>query len=103
MKGINCSKILLRGKKKKVLSRVHVRSLEQRARNAHDQNEQTLHSMDFGRFFVTIGSCNHIMRIISTKSATQESEQITVVTRISTLGAYLRWVLKRSRCLFIFS
>ena len=30
------------GKIKKVLSRAHVRSLEQRARNAHDQSEQTL-------------------------------------------------------------
>ena len=58
MKGINCSKILLHGKEKKVLSRVHVRSLEQKGRNAYDQNEQTLHSVDFGRFFVTIESCN---------------------------------------------
>ena len=41
MKGLNCSKLLLRGKKKKVLSHAHVRSLEQRAKNAHDQNEQT--------------------------------------------------------------
>ena len=32
----------LRGKIKKVLSRTHVHSLEQRARNAHDQSEQTL-------------------------------------------------------------
>ena len=37
-------KLLLRGKIKKVLSRLEVCSLEQRARNAHDQNEQTLHS-----------------------------------------------------------
>ena len=35
-------KLLLCGKIKKVLSRAHVCSLEQRARNAHDQNEQTL-------------------------------------------------------------
>ena len=35
-------KLLLLGKIKKVRSRVHVRSLEQRARNAHDQSEQTL-------------------------------------------------------------
>ena len=34
--------LLLRGKIKTVLSRAHVCSLEQRARNAHDQNEQTL-------------------------------------------------------------
>ena len=43
-KRINCSKLLLRGKIKKVLSRAHMCSLEQRARNAHDPNEQTLHS-----------------------------------------------------------
>ena len=37
-------KLLLRGKIKNVLSRAHVCSLlEQRARNAHDQIEQTLH------------------------------------------------------------
>ena len=35
-------KLLLRGKIKKVFSRALVCSLEQRARNAHDQNEQTL-------------------------------------------------------------
>ena len=35
-------KLLLHGKIKKVLSRAHVCSLEQRARKAHDQNEQTL-------------------------------------------------------------
>ena len=34
--------LLLRGKIKKVLSRAQVCSLEQRTRNAHDQNEQTL-------------------------------------------------------------
>ena len=33
---------LLHGKIKKVFSRAHVCSLEQRARNAHDQNEQIL-------------------------------------------------------------
>ena len=42
MKGINCSQLLLRGEVKKALSRTDVRSLEQRARNAHDQSEQTL-------------------------------------------------------------
>ena len=35
-------KLLLCGEIKKVLSRAHVYSLEQRTRNAHDQNEQTL-------------------------------------------------------------
>ena len=35
-------KIVLRGKIKEVLSRAHVCSLEQRAGNAYDQNEQTL-------------------------------------------------------------
>ena len=35
-------KLLLPGKIKKVLSRANVRSLERRARNAHDQSEQTL-------------------------------------------------------------
>ena len=35
-------KLLLCGKVKKVLSCAHVYSLEQRARNPHDQNEQTL-------------------------------------------------------------
>ena len=35
-------KLLLRGKIKKVLSRAHVRSLEQRRRNAHDRSEQIL-------------------------------------------------------------
>ena len=42
MKGINCSETTVGGKIKKVLSRAHVRSLEQRASNAHDQSEQTL-------------------------------------------------------------
>ena len=28
---------------KRVLTRAHVRSMEQRARNPHDQSEQTLH------------------------------------------------------------
>ena len=41
-KELIAQKLPLRGKIKKVLSRVHVCSLEQRARNAHDQNEQTL-------------------------------------------------------------
>ena len=40
-KKLVAQKLLLRGKIKKVLSRAHVRLLEQRARNAHDQNEQT--------------------------------------------------------------
>ena len=35
--------LLWRGKIKKVLSRAHVCSLVQRAKNAYDQNEQTLH------------------------------------------------------------
>ena len=35
-------KLLLRGKIKKVLFRANMCSLEQRARNAHDQNKQTL-------------------------------------------------------------
>ena len=38
-KEIIAQNLLLRDKMKKVLSRAHVRSLEQRARNAHDQNE----------------------------------------------------------------
>ena len=41
MKGINCSKLLFSSKIKKELSRANVRSLVQRARNAHDKNEQT--------------------------------------------------------------
>ena len=41
-KELIAQKLLLHGKIKKVLSRAHVCSLEQRARNAHDQNEQTL-------------------------------------------------------------
>ena len=36
-------KLLLCGKIKKVLSHANVCSLEQRARNVHDQNEQTFH------------------------------------------------------------
>ena len=40
-KRINCSKITIAWQDK-VLSRAHVRSLEQRARNAQDHNEQTL-------------------------------------------------------------
>ena len=43
MKGIIAQKLLLRDKIKKVLSHAHVHLLEQRARNAHDQNEQTLY------------------------------------------------------------
>ena len=43
LKELSAQKLLLRGKIKKMLSRAHVRSLEQRARNADDQNEQTLH------------------------------------------------------------
>ena len=35
--------LLWRGKIKKVLSRAHVCSLVQRAKNAYNQNEQTLH------------------------------------------------------------
>ena len=42
MKGtVIAQKLLLRGKTKEVLSHAHVRSLEQRARNVHDQSEQT--------------------------------------------------------------
>ena len=41
-KELIAQKLLLRGEIKKVLSRAHLCSLEQRARNAHDQNEQTL-------------------------------------------------------------
>ena len=41
-KELIAQKLLLRGKIKKVLSRLHVCSLEQRARNAHDQNQHTL-------------------------------------------------------------
>ena len=41
-KELIAQKLLLRGKIKKVLSRAHVRSLEQRAWNTHDQSEQTL-------------------------------------------------------------
>ena len=41
-KEIIAQKLLLRGKIKKVLSCAHMYSLEQRARNPHDQNEQTL-------------------------------------------------------------
>ena len=44
----NCSNLLLHGKIKKVPSHAHMCSLEQRARNAHGQNEQTLtKSFDF--------------------------------------------------------
>ena len=38
------AQLLLRSKIKKVLSHAHVCSLEQRARNAHGQNEHTLQS-----------------------------------------------------------
>ena len=41
MKGINCIKIAAALKDKKVLSRAHVCSLEQIARNTHDHNGQT--------------------------------------------------------------
>ena len=41
-KDLIAQKLLLRDKIKKVLSRAHVCSQEQRARNAHNQNEQTL-------------------------------------------------------------
>ena len=41
-KGLIAQKLLLHGKIKKVLSRAQMCSLEQRARNAHDQNEQIL-------------------------------------------------------------
>ena len=41
-KKLTARKLLFPGKIKKVLSRGNVRSLEQRARNAHDQSEQTL-------------------------------------------------------------
>ena len=84
MKGINCSKLLLRGKKKKVLSRVHVRSLEQKGKNAHDQNEEFIFS-GFWQIFRHNRIVQSIMRISLTMLATQESEQITVVTQISTL------------------
>ena len=39
--------LLLCGETKKVLSRARVRSLEQRARDAHDQSEQTLKTFCF--------------------------------------------------------
>ena len=42
IKELIAQKLLLRGKIKKVLSRAHLCSLEQRARNEHDQHEQTL-------------------------------------------------------------
>ena len=42
-KELIAQKLLLCGKLKKVLSQAHVCSLEQRARNAYDQNEHTLH------------------------------------------------------------
>ena len=45
-KELIAQKLILRGKIKKVLSRAHVCSLEQRASNAHDQNEQTLKTYD---------------------------------------------------------
>ena len=41
-KELIAQKLLLRGKITKVLSHAHVCSLKQRARNAHDQNGQTL-------------------------------------------------------------
>ena len=41
-KELIAQKLLLRGKIKKILPRAHVCSLEQRAWNAHDQDEQTL-------------------------------------------------------------
>ena len=50
MKRINCSNITIAWLNKKVLSRAHVRLQEQRAKNAHDQNEQTFYmSMVIGR------------------------------------------------------
>ena len=61
-------KSLLRSKIKKVLCRAHVRSLEQRARNAHDQNEQTLIMFLFAHhnnvlivFFYTCRSAQFVM------------------------------------------
>ena len=44
-KELNAQRLLLCGKIKKVLSRAHVCSLERRARNAHDQNDQTLRAI----------------------------------------------------------
>ena len=41
-KELIAQKLLLRGRIEKVLFRAHVCLLEQRAKNAHDQNEQTL-------------------------------------------------------------
>ena len=41
-KELIAQKLLLRGKIKKVISSAHVCSLEERAKNAHDQDEQTL-------------------------------------------------------------
>ena len=38
-KELIAQKLLLRGKKKKVISSAHVCSLEERAKNAHDQDE----------------------------------------------------------------
>ena len=42
MKGINCSGMTIDGKIKKALFRAHVCSLEQRGRDVHDQNGQTI-------------------------------------------------------------
>ena len=53
-------KLQLRGKIKKVLSRAYVCSLEQRARDAHDQNEQTLH---WGDQYIQSGS-KHVRRTL---------------------------------------
>ena len=50
-KELLAQKLLLRGKTKKVLSRAHVCSLEQRARKAHDQNEQTFQNIQLNRIF----------------------------------------------------
>ena len=44
-KELIAQKLLLRGKIKKVLSRAHVCSMEQKATNAHDQHEHTLCNM----------------------------------------------------------
>ena len=48
--------LLFRGKIKNVLSHAHVCSLEQAARTAHDQNEQTLDSLNLNliwKFYIT--------------------------------------------------
>ena len=67
-KEINCSRIILPGKLIiKVLSRAHMCSLEQRARIAHDQSEQTLPQFAPAKFLLKVSGLNYIKSEIDVK------------------------------------